>query len=151
MKKTITKLLALVLAVLMALSLAACGAKDSGAADKVELPVADGAVIGQGATAGTVEVTGADGVMLARGALGNPMIFAEIAGRDTSGVSLLSLIVDHLDTMKKFHEERYIVANFKKHATYYLKGIQGSKEARLEAYSANSVEEVKKVMSKYLR
>ena len=40
MKKTITKLLALVLAVLMALSLAACGAKDSGAADKVELPVA---------------------------------------------------------------------------------------------------------------
>ena len=61
MKKTITKLLALVLAVLMALSLAACGAKDSGAADKVELPVADGAVIGQGATAVTVEVTGADG------------------------------------------------------------------------------------------
>ena len=61
MKKTITKLLALALAVLMALSLAACGAKDSGAADKVELPVADGAVIGQGATAVTVEVTGADG------------------------------------------------------------------------------------------
>lgn len=46
MKKTITKLLALALAVLMALSLAACGAKDNGAADKVELPVADGAVIG---------------------------------------------------------------------------------------------------------
>lgn len=97
------------------------------------------------------EVTGADGVMLARGALGNPMIFAEIAGKDTSGISLLNLIVDHLDTMKKFHEERYIVANFKKHATYYLKGIQGSKEARLKAYSAGSVDEVKQVMSKYLR
>ena len=62
MKKTITKLLALALAVLMTLSLAACGKKDSGAADdKVELPVADGAVIGQGATAITVQITGADG------------------------------------------------------------------------------------------
>ena len=56
MKKTMTKLLALALAVLMTLSLAACGKKDSGAADKVELPVADGAVIGQGATAITVQV-----------------------------------------------------------------------------------------------
>ena len=61
MKKTMTRLLALALAVLMTLSLAACGKKDSGAADKVELPVADGAVIGQGATAITVQVTGADG------------------------------------------------------------------------------------------
>ena len=40
MKKTMTKLLALALAlaVLMTLSLAACGKKDSGAADKVQRP-----------------------------------------------------------------------------------------------------------------
>ena len=42
-----SNVLALALAVLMTLSLAACGKKDSGAADKVELPVADGAVIGK--------------------------------------------------------------------------------------------------------
>ena len=44
-----------------ALALAACGQKDAKDDGKVELPVADGAVIGTGATAITVEVQGADG------------------------------------------------------------------------------------------
>ena len=82
MKKTITKLLALVLAVLMALLLVACGAKDSGAADKVKLPVADGAVIGQGATAVTVEVTGADG---------KTVTFTVNTDEETLGAALLKL------------------------------------------------------------
>ena len=82
MKKTITKLLALALAVLMALSLVACGAKDSGAADKVKLPVADGAVIGQGATAVTVEVTGADG---------KTVTFTVNTDEETLGAALLKL------------------------------------------------------------
>ena len=64
------KLLALLLVLVMTLALAACGQKDEPKTDdqtdtpavteKVELPVADGAVIGQGATAFTVEVQGAD-------------------------------------------------------------------------------------------
>lgn len=82
MKKTMTKLLALALAVLMTLSLAACGKKDSGAADKVELPVADGAVIGQGATAITVQVTGADG---------KTVTFTVNTDDETVGAALLGL------------------------------------------------------------
>ena len=72
MKKTMTKLLAL----------AACGKKDSGAADKVELPVADGAVIGQGATAITVQVTGADG---------KTVTFTVNTDEETVGAALLGL------------------------------------------------------------
>ena len=70
MKNTMKKLLALLLVLVMTLALAACGQKDEpktddqtdtpAVAEKVELPVADGAVIGQGATAFTVEVQGAD-------------------------------------------------------------------------------------------
>lgn len=82
MKKTMTKLLALALAVLMTLSLAACGKKDRGAADKVELPVADGAVIGQGATAITVQVTGADG---------KTVTFTVNTDEETVGAALLGL------------------------------------------------------------
>lgn len=82
MKKTMTKLLALALAVLMTLSLAACGKKDSGAAYKVELPVADGAVIGQGATAITVQVTGADG---------KTVTFTVNTDEETVGAALLGL------------------------------------------------------------
>ena len=61
MKNTVKKLMALLLAVIMLLALAACGQKDAKDDGKVELPVADGAVIGTGATAITVEVQGADG------------------------------------------------------------------------------------------
>lgn len=82
MKKTMTKLLALALAVLMTLSLAACGKKDSGATDKVELPVTDGAVIGQGATAITVQVTGADG---------KTVTFTVNTDEETVGAALLGL------------------------------------------------------------
>ncbi len=82
MKKTITKLLALALAVLMTLSLTACGKKDSSAADKVELPVADGALIGQGATAITVQVTGADG---------KTVTFTVNTDEETVGAALLAL------------------------------------------------------------
>ena len=70
MKNTMKKLLALLLVLVMTLALAACGQKDEPKTDdqtdtpavteKVELPVAGGAVIGQGATAFTVEVQGAD-------------------------------------------------------------------------------------------
>ena len=89
MKKRMTKLLALALAVLMTLSLAACGKKDSGAADKVELPVADGAVIGQGATAITVQVTGADG---------KTVTFTVNTDKETVGEALLELGVVAGDT-----------------------------------------------------
>lgn len=48
MKNTMKKLLALLLALVLTLALAACGQKE------VALPVADGAVVGQGAVAFTV-------------------------------------------------------------------------------------------------
>ena len=52
MKNTVKKLMALLLAAVMLLALAACGQKDAKDDGKVELPVADGAVIGTGATKG---------------------------------------------------------------------------------------------------
>lgn len=71
MKNTMKKLLALLLALVLTLALAACGQKeenktddqtndpaitdqDNAADEKVTLPVADGAVVGQGAVAFTV-------------------------------------------------------------------------------------------------
>ena len=59
MKQTANRLLALLLAMMMTLSLAACGkAPQPGG---VTLPVQDGATIGQGSKTITVEVTDAEG------------------------------------------------------------------------------------------
>lgn len=59
------KFLALLLALLLALSLCACGEKPdptpAGGGEALTLPVEDGAVLGEGASALTVSVTGMDG------------------------------------------------------------------------------------------
>ena len=82
MKKTTKKLMALLVAVIMLLALAACGQKDAKDDGKVELPVADGAVIGTGATAITVEVQGADG---------KSVTFTVNTDEETVGAALLKL------------------------------------------------------------
>ena len=78
MKNTVKKLMTLLLAAVLLLALAACGQKD----DKVKLPVADGAVIGTGATAITVEVQGADG---------KSVTFTVNTDEETVGAALLKL------------------------------------------------------------
>lgn len=59
------KFLALLLVLLLALSLCACGEKPdpapAGGGEALTLPVEDGAVLGEGASALTVSVTGMDG------------------------------------------------------------------------------------------
>ena len=82
MKKTTKRLMALLLAAVMLLALAACGQKDAKDDGKVELPVADGAVIGTGATAITVEVQGADG---------KSVTFTVNTDEETVGAALLKL------------------------------------------------------------
>ena len=82
MKKTTKRLMALLLAAVMLLALAACGQKDAKDDGKVELPVADGAVIGTGTTAITVEVQGADG---------KSVTFTVNTDEETVGAALLKL------------------------------------------------------------
>ena len=82
MKKAMKRLMALLVAVIMLLALAACGQKDAKDDGKVELPVADGAVIGTGATAITVEVQGADG---------KSVTFTVNTDEETVGAALLKL------------------------------------------------------------
>ena len=88
------KLICLLLAAVMVLALAACGQKDAKDDGKVELPVADGAVIGTGATAITVEVQGADG---------KSVTFTVNTDEETVGAALLKLgvipVVNENDTV----------------------------------------------------
>ena len=84
--------------------------------------------------------TGAQGVMIARGALGNPNIFAQITGKEER--PLKEMILEHIDIMRKFHNEHYIHANFKAHMAYYCRGKRGGKEIKIKAFATKTLDEL---------
>jgi tRNA-dihydrouridine synthase B len=124
---------------------------------QVSIPVlANGDIHTPPLTFKALEATQAEGVLIARGALGNPWIFSQIedtlAGRAPTPVTLkerVRIVKLHLD----FHIERYGergVITFRKHLSWYFRGIHGAKPFKNELHTTDSVEEVHTILNKML-
>lgn len=95
-----------------------------------------------------LDVTKCDGVLIARGALGNPWIFRQILdiieGKDPKSPSISErnqIVLDHFD----LHVEQYGprgVVTFRKHLTWYFKGIIGIKKYKQKLHTINSKEDL---------
>lgn len=96
-----------------------------------------------------IEKTGADGVMLARGGIENPFLFCELLGTK-SPYNKKQFILKHLDGMKELYGDRKANVEFRKFASYYFKGKDGSKELRTQIMTLQSVEEIKELIDKKL-
>ncbi|MBM5789975.1 tRNA dihydrouridine synthase DusB, partial [Candidatus Parcubacteria bacterium] len=95
-----------------------------------------------------LETTGADGVLIARGALGNPWVFRQIfdllGGRTTQAIGLCER-VETIKTHLRFHTEQYGergVVTFRKHLSWYLRGMDGTKPYKERLHRAVTVGEV---------
>jgi len=98
----------------------------------------------------------ADGVLIARGALGNPWIFAQIeemiAGKNPTPVSLeerIATIKQHVD----FHIEQYSegrIPTFRKHLSWYFRGINGAKKYKLRLHTTSTRLEVHAILDEML-
>jgi len=82
-----------------------------------------------------LDASGCDGVLIARGALGNPWIFKQIAdildGKHWNPPSMqerVAVVRDH----GRLHAELYDgdLVSFRKHLTWYFKGVRGAKAHR---------------------
>lgn len=96
--------------------------------------------------------TGCDGVMVARGALGNPFIFTEIRSAlrgeryekpDSSLV--IETAVKHLDLMIS-EKGDMAVFEFRKHASWYTKGMRGASSVRSKINYAQTREEMAELL-----
>lgn len=85
--------------------------------------VANGDVVDLSSFNQTLETTGADAVMIGRGSLGNPTLFAEILGKkfDKRYLNKYNLISEHISTLQKYFNDRFINLNMRKHIAFYLK------------------------------
>lgn len=107
-------------------------------------------------TLDALEATGCDGVLIARGALGNPWIFPQIedllAGNEVKPIFLeerIRVIKQHLN----FHLEQYGergVVTFRKHLSWYFRGIHGAKPYKLRLHQTKMAEEVYAVLDEML-
>lgn len=103
-----------------------------------------------------LRISGCDGVLIARGALGNPWIFKQanalLAGQDPIVVSMeerIRVIKRHLD----LHLEQYgesAINTFRKHLSWYFKGIFNVKKYRDAMMTAKTRDELMTVLESIL-
>jgi tRNA-dihydrouridine synthase B len=93
--------------------------------------------------------TGCDSVMIGRGALGNPWLFSQIKqAMDKNPVHLptaqekIDTAISHVHIFLERNGERQTVCDCKKHASWYLKGLNGSSALRSRIFTANSTQEI---------
>ena len=90
----------------------------------------------------------ADAYMIGRGALVNPSIFSLLVGGSES--KKYPLIKRHLRYLCECFPERYAVVTIRKFFAYYLKSERGMKEFKNLIYSAQTMDEVNRLVDNYL-
>ncbi|MDG1950608.1 MAG: tRNA dihydrouridine synthase DusB [bacterium] len=126
-------------------------------AKQVSIPVlANGDIHTPPLTFDALSTTNADGVLIARGALGNPWIFSQIedvlAGREPKRITLkerVEVVKKHLDYHTEQYGERGVVT-FRKHMSWYFRGIHGAKPFKSRLHTSKSVQEVHNILDEML-
>ncbi len=104
-----------------------------------------------------LDETGADSVMIGRGALGSPWIFRQVAdllaGRPVSPApgkcERLDLALRHMEILATEVSERFSVLNMRKFFGWYSKGMTGGAEFRQRVFTANSMDEVRRMVNDF--
>ncbi len=117
----------------------------------VRIPVfANGGIDSAQKAAKTLEETGADGIMLARYGFENPLIFAELTGKNTDETKL-SLITEQLDIASECFDELSVLIYIKKLASYFMKRLPGTKQYKLQLYKCGSAAQLKSLLGEIFK
>ncbi len=120
----------------------------------VSVPVvANGGIYGARDALDALIETGCDGIAIGQGALGNPWIFSEISaalnGKSFSPPSadeIMATANRHVDMLCVDKGEYIGVREARKHLGWYIKGMEGSAEARRMINSAVSAHELHEIL-----
>ncbi|MBP5282458.1 MAG: tRNA-dihydrouridine synthase [Lachnospiraceae bacterium] len=116
------------------------------AKQSVMIPVfANGGIDSKEAAELMMERTGADGIMLARYGFENPLIFAQLTGRETSDTKY-SLLMEQLDLAEECFDELFVLTYVKKLASYFMKKLPGTKQYKLDLYRCGSIAELRNLL-----
>jgi nifR3 family TIM-barrel protein len=95
--------------------------------------------------------TGADGIMLGRAIFGNPFLFQGLPLESSPLQERFRVMLEHTRLFEELLGDIKNFAIMKKHYKAYVNGFDGAKELRIELMAADSVEEVEKLVSRFLK
>lgn len=100
--------------------------------------------------------TGVDSIMIGRGSLGNPFIFEEIKcilqGKSYTPPTIfekLAIAREHTLLMIKDKGEHVGILEARKHLAWYIKGIRGCTDVKVEINKATTYNELDKILTDY--
>ena len=106
-----------------------------------------------------MEYTGCDAIMIGRAALGNPWLIRNsvnyFENNDTVIIpnyeDRIKMCFKHLDYLLKYKCEKVAILEMRSHISWYLKGMPGIMEVKNAIFKVKEAEEVKKILSNYLK
>lgn len=119
--------------------------------DAVKIPViVSGDCVDKESYINILKITNADGVMIARGALGRPEIFGEILDKEVK-IDKLKDILEHIEELRKYYSEKYVVLNMRSHIAFYLKKYKVPSETRVKFLKVEKIDELTELLRKVLK
>ena len=92
--------------------------------------------------------TGVDAVMVGRATLGNPEVISEILGNKIE-VNKLEDIKQHLNLLRQYYPENFVVKHMRKHILWYLKGYRNATYVKTEVLKEKSLDGVFKHLENF--
>lgn len=84
--------------------------------------------------------TGVDGVMIGRGAVGKPWLIADLLGKPYA-ISPIEAIKKHVEILRKYYPEQWIVLFMRKHFIAYASAFKGGAKSKIALSTSQSVDE----------
>jgi tRNA-dihydrouridine synthase B len=124
---------------------------------QVRIPlIANGDIFSAALAKEALEKTGCDGVAIARGALGNPWIFKQIE-QIVNGEPVDEITLEERIRVVKKHARLHIdhygpesLVTFRKHLSWYFKGLPGAKRFRETLHKLTTLEALEETLSQLL-
>lgn len=103
-----------------------------------------------------LDYTGVNSVMIGRGALGNPFIFEEIKSLMSNKSYTPPTVAQKIATVKRQVElmildkgEQIAICEARKHIAWYIKGLRGCTDIKVEVNKATTFDELNEILLRY--
>lgn len=92
-----------------------------------------------------------DGILIGRGSFGNPFAFQPNSDKLLEQNNIFKIALEHCKLYEQTYNQdpRYHFMPMRKHLGWYVKGIDGAREIRMELFQANNSEEVESIFKKH--